>query len=75
VIIDQRGGWVNRYDTEGMMFPVKCSHCAGGVYDLADVTVTARYIDCSMWKSPCCGITVDDRGETGWKSRADYTRL
>jgi hypothetical protein len=54
--------------------PVRCTHC-GGVYDLGTVTVTARYTDCSMWKSPCCDLTVDDRGETGWKSRGDYTRI
>jgi hypothetical protein len=61
-------------DTTGMRSPVRCTHC-GGVYDLAAVTVTARYTDCSMWRSPCCDLTVDDRGETGWKSRGDYERL
>ncbi len=50
---------------------VRCTHC-GGVYDLCKVEVTARYTDCSMWKSPCCGLLVDDRGDTGWKSRKDY---
>jgi hypothetical protein len=60
--------------TEGMMSPVRCTHC-GGVYDLGMVEVTARYADCSVWKTPCCGATVDDRGETGWKSRSDYTRI
>jgi hypothetical protein len=58
----------------GMMFPVRCTWC-GGVYDLAKVEVTARYADCSMWKAPCCGAQVDDRGETGRKSREDYVRL
>ncbi len=57
--------------TEGMTYPVQCSHCHG-IYDLGKVTVTARYTDCSMWKSPCCGLTVDDRS-AGWKSRPDYT--
>jgi len=61
-------------DTSGMRSPVRCTHC-GGIYDLAAVTVTARYTDCSMWRSPCCDLTVDDRGETGWKSRGDYVRL
>ncbi|MEU4781053.1 hypothetical protein [Micromonospora sp. NPDC023633] len=57
-----------------MSQPVRCTWC-GGVYDLGTVTVTARYTDCSMWKAPCCGATVDDRGETGWKSRKDYERI
>ena len=57
-----------------MTFPVRCAHC-GGIYDLAKVEVTARYTDCSMWKSPCCGLLVDDRGDTGWKSRKDYEHL
>lgn len=51
-------------DTIDMFSPVQCTHCSG-VYDLGTVTVTARYTDCSMWKAPCCGLTVDDRGETG----------
>jgi hypothetical protein len=54
--------------------PARCTWC-GGVYDLGTVEVTARYTDCSVWKAPCCGTVVDDRGETGWKSRSDYTRL
>lgn len=48
------------HDTSDMMFPVRCRHC-GRVYDLAKVTVTARYTDCSMWKTPCCKILADDR--------------
>ena len=54
--------------------PARCAFC-GRVYDLGTVTVTARYVDCSVWKTPCCNRTADDRGETGWKSRSDYTRL
>ena len=61
-------------DTSGMTSPVRCTYCRG-VYDLGTVTVTARYTDCSMWRSPCCGQLVDDRGETGWKSRSDYVRI
>ena len=61
-------------DTSGMFMPVRCAHC-GGVYDAGKVEVTARYTDCSVWRTPCCGRTVDDRGETGWKSFSDYTRL
>ena len=57
--------------TAGMMFPARCAYCMH-VYDLAAVEVTARYADCSVWKCPGCGTTVDDRGETGWKSTKDY---
>lgn len=59
---------------EAMGQPVRCVHC-GGIYDLTVVTVEARYTDCSVWKTPCCGRTVDDRGETGWKLRGDYERI
>lgn len=58
-----------------MFQPVRCLRCHTGVYDLGKVEVTARYVDCSMWKTPCCGVTVDDRGETGWKSIKDYERI
>jgi hypothetical protein len=71
---DQRVADAEFAATEGMFQPVRCTHCRG-IYDLGKVEVTARYTDCSMWKAPCCGRTVDDRGETGWKSRSDYTRL
>jgi hypothetical protein len=44
-----------------MMFPVRCAHCAA-VYSLSHVHVTARYSDCSVWTSPCCGVRgIDDR--------------
>lgn len=62
---------VSREEIAGMTSPVRCAHCSK-VYDLGKVTVTARYTDCSMWKSPCCNRLVDDRGETGWKSTKDY---
>ncbi len=57
-----------------MFEPVRCSFC-NGVYDLGEVEVTARYADCSVWKTPCCRRTADDRGDTGWKSRKDYVHL
>jgi hypothetical protein len=73
--------WIDRFDpkrghdeTAGMVSPVRCAYCSR-VYDLGTVTVTARYMDCSVWKSPCCDRTVDDRGETGWKSIKDYYPL
>lgn len=65
----------NRAQIADMMFPVRCLRCHRGVYDLAKVEVTARYADCSMWKTPCCDAVVDDRGETGWKSIKDYERI
>lgn len=44
-----------------MMFPVQCQHCRA-VYSLSHVKVTARYTDCSVWTSPCCGVPgIDDR--------------
>lgn len=61
-------------DIETMSIPVRCRWCSG-VYDLGAVEVTARYADCSVWKTPCCDNTADDRGETGWKSFADYDRI
>lgn len=57
-----------------MRSPVRCNRCRG-VYDLGKVEVTARYTDCSVWRTPCCGQTVDDRGETGWTLRKDYERI
>lgn len=62
-------------DITDMFRPVRCRRCHSGVYDLGTVTVTARYADCSMWKTPCCDQLVDDRGETGWTSRKDYERI
>lgn len=44
-----------------MMLPVRCMHCQA-IYDIARVHVTARYSDCSVWTSPCCGVCgIDDR--------------
>lgn len=58
-----------------MFQPVRCLRCHTGVYDLGRVTVTARYLDCSVWRTPCCDQSVDDRGETGWTLRKDYERI
>lgn len=51
--------------------PVRCLHC-GAIYDLQAVTVVARYADCSMFKTPCCGTSADDRT---WKSMPDFEKL
>lgn len=61
-------------DTTGMMSPVRCTYC-GGIYDLAAVTVTARYADCSMWTTPCCSRSADDRLSWGGADRRCYTEL
>lgn len=54
---------------DNMTSPVRCAHC-GRIYDLGKVTVLQRYLDCSVWKTPCCRVMVDDRGP-GW-GRHDY---
>lgn len=60
---------------EEMTSPVLCLRCHRGIYDLGTVVVTARYTDCSVWRTPCCGLTVDSRGaDGGWGIRADYER-
>lgn len=43
----------------GMMSPCQCS--CGSVFDLGMVEVIARYADASVFKTPCCGKTADDR--------------
>lgn len=70
MMYDPYGGRT-RPDVSDMFSPVRCGHC-GAVYDVGKVEVTARYADCSMWKSPCCGRTVDDRQ---WKSLRDIIWL
>lgn len=59
-------------DVSAMTIPVRCLRCSSGIYDLATVEVTARYTDCSMWKTPCCDVLVDDRT---WTGRPDFNRL
>jgi hypothetical protein len=56
-----------------MLFPVRCTHCHE-VYDAGKVTVTARYADCSVWRSPCCKRTVDDR-RPPFTHRADIEEI
>ena len=70
---DEHGWMMEQAAIAKMSYPVRCTHCRK-IYDAGKVTVTARYTDCSMWKSPCCGLTVDDRGK-GWKSRPDIEPL
>lgn len=54
-----------------MTSPVRCTRC-GAVYDLGHVTVTHRYADCSMWRTPCCDREVDDRM---WVSSPSIIRI
>lgn len=56
-----------------MSLPVRCTRCRN-VYDVATVEVIARYSDCSVWVSPCCRQTVDDR-PAGWVVRPDIEKL
>lgn len=70
--LDFLASMVEQEQIAGMVKPVRCNRCNRGVYDIGKVTVTARYADCSVWRAPCCGATVDDRGETGWTIRKDY---
>lgn len=55
-----------------MFLPVLCE--CGSIYDQGTVTVTARYSDCSVWKTPCCKRECDDR-PPGWKSGPSYQRI
>lgn len=54
------------------MSPVRCLHCRQ-VYDLGFVEVAARYSDCTVWTTPCCGHRgVDDRP---WVRARHYREL
>lgn len=54
-----------------MLIPVQCNHC-GKPYDLCETEVIHRYADCTLYKTPCCNRTADDRE---WKSCPDFTKL
>jgi hypothetical protein len=59
---------------EDMMSPVRCTHCCR-VYDIGFVHVTARYQDCTVWTSPCCGHPgIDDRPWISDRHYRDITR-
>lgn len=69
-------GWTQEVpDTSGMTDPVRCTS-SGDVYDLDKVAKT-RVGASSHWTAPCCGVPVDDRGETtsAWKPVGGYVRL
>lgn len=50
---------------------VICNHCRS-TYELGRVTTVARYADCTVFITPCCGREVDDRS---WKSFPDFTKI
>lgn len=52
-----------------MLYPVECRRC-GSVYDLTNTEVIHRYADCTLYKTPCCNQTVDDRM---WVTNPAYT--
>lgn len=56
---------------DDMVSPVACAHC-GQIYDLAAAEVNHRFMDCTQYKTPCCGKLSDDRE---WKSYPDYKRI
>lgn len=39
---------------------VRCTYC-GVMYDEMGVKVIARYADCTLYETPCCKRTTDDR--------------
>lgn len=53
------------------MQQVRCSHCHR-VYDIGKVEVLARYADCTVFKTPCCGREADDRT---WKIFPDFVEI
>jgi hypothetical protein len=64
----------DKKEIQSMMVPVRCCRCSK-VYDLCDVkseNIIHRYSDCTLYKSPCCNQTVDDRE---WKSSPDIIKL
>lgn len=56
-------------DPARMRHPMKCKWC-GTVHDTAFVTVVQRYLDCSTWHCPGCGVLIDDR-PIGWGGSAE----
>ena len=59
---------------ESMLSPVQCTRCHA-IYDLCGVSkVFARYLDCTVYESPCCKRRVDDRGEF-WTGSPDIRKL
>lgn len=63
--------YTGRPDYSDMRFPTRCLRC-GHVHDVALVTPTGRYSDCTMWRCPKCNAEIDDRaGGYGGSERVD----
>lgn len=60
-------------DVLEMTSPYRCLRC-DKVHDVANVEVVGRYSDCTMWKCPNCGKTIDDR-PIGWGGSAVKVRI
>lgn len=53
------------------MTKVRCNLCSGD-YDLESVKTVAHYADCTVFITPCCNRTVDDRT---WVSRPAFSEI
>lgn len=56
-----------------MRIPVECGNC-GRVYDLCAGVPLQRYMDCTVFRTPCCGHVTDDRPQ-GWCEGRGFRRL
>lgn len=54
----------SRRDPAGWLAPGQCTRCRH-VFDSGPVEVVARYADCTVFKCPGCGASIDDR-PIGW---------
>lgn len=61
-------------DSASMFSPARCLTCRL-VFDLGHVTVTQRYLDCSVWRCPGCGTHHDDRPGRWPGERNGYAEL
>jgi hypothetical protein len=71
--VDRYGEWAQRRDVTGMLVPVLCRRC-GQVYDLCkgEPVEGGRYLDCTVYITPCCRQKVDDRT---WVSSPAFDKL
>lgn len=59
-------------DVNEMSAPYRCMRCHK-VHDAGHAEVVGQYADCTMWKCPNCGATIDDR-PIGWGGSAEKIR-
>lgn len=62
---------VPKEEIKDMLVPVICRHC-NKAYDLAAVHSLSRFVDCDVYKTPCCGILADTRE---YKSYPDFRKI